>query len=291
MKEVGYRKDHQPDGSDADWELEKKLKAEMIKRFKIDKDCVPVVSKDGLKVEVGLIIQRPPIFMHLRERDVDFMKLRQDIMNEYFMDMKQFTNEFGEASLLNEDLLAANPYISEMNLDNYPTHKATEEGKDAEYCAGSKYYKKVDPTCDDRRSIHYASEDRTFLILKNKYTGVWEFPTGSCFMGNTMLRCKQNLFLRLSDNVWRTRFFGKLPLVSTVRDFTEDEKDNSGVTLEGSLKGVRTYFFGAHHLRGLTVINTENNPYDDYAWIPKRQLNEYFDEEYYNGFIHSLTTR
>ena len=270
MKELNVRSDHKHDGSQEDFEMLNAIKAEMSKKFKMDRDVVPVASKNGMKVEVGLIVQRPPIFMHLRERDVKFMKLRQDIMNEYFMDMKQFTEQFGEASLLNEDLLSANPYISEMNLDNYPTHKANEEGKDQEYCAGSKYFKKVDPTCTDRRSLHYASEDRTFLILKNKYTGVWQFPTGPCFMGQTMLRCKQNLFLRMSDNMWRTRFFGKLPLVSTVRDFTEVEKEDPAVHLQHALKGVRTYFFGAHHLRGLPVINYETNPYSDFAWIPKR---------------------
>jgi len=125
--------------------------------------------------------------MHMRQRDVEFLKLRQNIMNEYFMDMKKFTDEFEEVSKLNEDLLADNPYISEMNLDNYPTHKDTDGN---EYCAASKNYMKVDPKCSDTRSLHYAGEDRVYLIFKNGLTDAWEFPTGQIFIGQTLIRAK-----------------------------------------------------------------------------------------------------
>jgi hypothetical protein len=64
---------------------------------------------------------------------------------------------------LNEDLLVENPYVSQMNLDNFPTHKLGDET----YCAASKNWANVDPKASDVRSLHYAPEDRTFLIFKN----------------------------------------------------------------------------------------------------------------------------
>jgi hypothetical protein len=74
-----------------------------------------------------------------------------------------------------------------MNLDNFPTHKDAEGN---EYCDASKNYKLVDPTCSDVKSLHYASEDRVYLLVKNRYTENWEFPTGRIFLGQTFLRAK-----------------------------------------------------------------------------------------------------
>lgn len=44
-------------------------------------------------------------------------------MNEYYCNMKKYINEYEEVSKLNENILADNPYASEKNLDNFPTHE------------------------------------------------------------------------------------------------------------------------------------------------------------------------
>ena len=69
-------------------------------------------------------------------------------------------------------------------MDNYPSHKMMnkETGEYEEYCAASKHWTKVDPYCKDDKSLHYAGEDRIFLIFKNKYTNEWEFPISRIFM-------------------------------------------------------------------------------------------------------------
>ena len=65
--------------------------------------------------------------------------------------------------------------------------------------------------------------------------------------------------------------------------------------LNDQLKGVRSYFFGAHHWRGLPemLLKQEDNTtdYNDWAWVPKKQLNEYFTKEYYDVFIDICKTR
>lgn len=100
-------------------------------------------------------------------------------MNEYHVNQKAHIAEFEEVIKLNEDILAENPYCSNMNLDNFPTHELDGE----QYCAASKNWAKVDPKASDRRSLHYAAEDRTYLIFKNQFTGDWEFPTGTMLFG------------------------------------------------------------------------------------------------------------
>jgi len=51
---------------------------------------------------------------------------------------------------------------------------------------------------------------------------------------------------------WLAKFFGNLPMIHTLREFSEEEKE---VKANADLKGVRTYFFGAHHYRGLPEMS------------------------------------
>lgn len=82
----------------------------------------------------------------------------------------------------------------------------------------------------------------------------------------------------------------------TLRDFTPIEREDKA---NESLKGVRTYWFGAHHWRGvpdMTSIISEDNQNNtsdwiDYAWVPKRQLNEFFSKDYHDVFINITKTR
>ena len=58
------------------------------------------------------------------------------------------------------------------------------------------------------------------------------------------------------------------------------------------LQGVRTFWFTAHHWRGLPeMVQGEKSDYDDWAWVPKRLMNEYFTREYYEVFIDAIRTR
>ena len=112
-------------------------------------------------------------------------------------------------SRLNENLLGDNPYNSRQNVDNFPTHRIvdSQSGEVKEYSAASKYFPNVDPNMQDRKTLHYAGEDRTYLIFKNKYTQEWEFPTGKMHFGDTFVRAKQNLFTSFAKD-WRIKFYG-----------------------------------------------------------------------------------
>jgi hypothetical protein len=110
------------------------------------------------------------------------------------------------------------------------------------------------------------------------------------YIGTTFLRAKQDMFTRLSNDSWKIKFASNIPIVHTLRDFTVAEKED----VENSdLKGVRTYFFNAHHHRGLPefAFGAEGIDHKDYRWVPKRQLNEYFTREYYEALVPALSTR
>lgn len=183
-----------------------------FEKYAPDPSMYYAFTKDFMRVDIGLMIQRPPIFMYMRKNDFDHLNNRQKIMEEYYCDTKQYIDEFNEVAKLNEDCLANNPYASRMNIDNYPTHRkfkgmvtrtvTDENGDEYEveeedyetYCAASKQFSLVDPKCSDRHSLHYAGEDRVYLIFKNKYTNEWEFPVGRLYLNQSMFRGKMELF-------------------------------------------------------------------------------------------------
>lgn len=130
--------------------------------------------------------------MTFRQREAEFFKLKSDIMNDHYFNQKQYIDEYEEVAKFNENILNDNPYSSNMNLDNYPTHrfKDPETGVEREYCGASKHFSMVDPEMQDHKSLHFAGEDRVYMLLKNKYTKEWEFPTGRIYFGQTFLRSK-----------------------------------------------------------------------------------------------------
>ena len=58
----------------------KKVQDRMKNDFDLDPTAFHVFSRDFMRVDVGLLIQRPPIFMAMRDRDVKFLKFKNDIM-------------------------------------------------------------------------------------------------------------------------------------------------------------------------------------------------------------------
>jgi len=73
-----------------------------------------------------------------------------------------------------------------------------------------------------------------------------------------------------------------------------------GVAPEAIFRGYNAvdndHFATAHHWRGLPALSngTETasaHDYDDFAWVPKRQLNEYFSKDYFEIFGKATSTR
>lgn len=86
----------------------------MLRSLKEEVDVDPAMfyaqTRDFMRIDVGLILQRPPIFLRMRQNDLDFLRTRQKLMDEYYCDTASFIDEFNEVSKLNEDVLAHNPY-------------------------------------------------------------------------------------------------------------------------------------------------------------------------------------
>ena len=61
------------------------------------------------------------------------------------------------------------------------------------------------------------------MIVKNKFTGEWEFPVGRMNLDQSLFRAKMSLFENLCENKWRIKFTGSSPVLHTLREFTPSE--------------------------------------------------------------------
>lgn len=93
FKELGIKDDINLETEEAQTEFAVKLE-ELANRMKKELDFDPrdkyAFSRDYMRVDVGLIIMRAPIFMQMHDRDFAFLKNRTHHFNEYFMDLKKY---------------------------------------------------------------------------------------------------------------------------------------------------------------------------------------------------------
>lgn len=99
-----------------------KFNQKIFAELDIDPSGRYAFSRDYMRVDIGLIIMRPPIFFQMHDRDASFLKARVHHMNEYYMDLKKYVDQFNEVAQLNESVLSDNSYASKTNIDNFPTH-------------------------------------------------------------------------------------------------------------------------------------------------------------------------
>ncbi|CAI2372012.1 unnamed protein product [Moneuplotes crassus] len=246
-------------------------------------------SIDKMRIDCGLIVQRPPIFLYQHKFDRDWLVFKNKITNEYDFDLKKYYKEIKEDASLMDSMFANNPYISLNNIDNLPSHEQKmPDGTVKRYCASSKHWKKVDPAVTDNKSLHYCAQQKIYLLLRNKYTGKWEFPSTAVFGTESFMEARKEFFATLSDNKWFVSHKNSMPIVSTLRPFTEHEKkDEKNVYLHG----VRTYYFNAYHLRGLTDMCLEDTDWDDFVWASKADMNKYLCSRRFGIFNDILEHR
>ena len=82
------------------------------------------------------------------------------------------------------------------------------------------------------------------MIVRNRFTKEWEFPTSKMNFGQTFFRAKQNLFnvIAAGDDTtqdenaaaivqgtstatsWKVKYFNQTPIAATIRELTDAEK-------------------------------------------------------------------
>ena len=80
------------------------------------------------------------------------------------------------------------------------------------------------------------------------------------YFGESFTQGKTNLFGSFALD-WKIKYIGLAPMLHTLREMTEAEKKDKN---NMNLKGVRTFYFLAHHSKGLPEMNFEQTEYDDF---------------------------
>lgn len=128
-----------------------------------------ISTTDDYRVDGGLIIERSPIFLHLNDQEIEYMKLRSKMEKKLKLKI-DFPKE-----LTNFELKYRGENIADKLEENFKTHY--DPATDSHYCYNSKLFKNVDPAIDNPNSIQNAPNYKVYLLVKDKLTGNWEFPT------------------------------------------------------------------------------------------------------------------
>jgi len=235
------------------------------------------ITKDQFRVDVGLIIDRPPIFLHLSEQEMQFLKYRNTLEKKYKV-IPSVPKELIEYSFDKQ------PGRLSQIPENKQTHLLElEDGTEDYYCENSKVFFEVDPSVTHPKSIQRVGNYRVYLLVKNKESNEWEFPSFNVLESEKFNDATVKFFRFLSNDVWKIYYYPVEPFALKAREFTEEEKKDPR---NKKLQGVKIFYFGASHQEGIVEINEKL--YSDFVWTTKLEMNQYLTRENYKTFIHSL---
>ena len=124
------------------------------------------------------------------------------------------------------------------------------------------------------------------MLLKNKLTGEYEFPTLSLYNGDNFDNTRYRLYFHLCQEEFKIHFISPYPAFHITRDFLDYEKEDPK---NKGFAGVRTFYMNAHHYRNPVIITpNKKHPYEDYIFTPKHEFNKYVKKNYWDAFISNL---
>ena len=249
----------------------------LLQQYKL-KNLRNAKTNDNYRLDVGLIISRPPIFLTFTEEEMDNIKFRHEFHKKYNLYFKISDD------LMNFSKRAPNYGYDFANLDNLMTHrKVVSPKKTITYGMNSKMFKLADPNMKDPRHIQYEGCMRVYFIVKDKSSQEWIFPERPILEKESVKDAKENLFELISQEKWSVYHVGNIPVVCNRRDLYEHELKSSR---NNKFIGAKCFYFYANHVKGPIHYNPEL--YDDFVWVTRFELGKYFTKEKYEKFIHSM---
>lgn len=275
-------------------------------------------SIDNKRIDIGMILNRPPIFLDLPKNEIEFLIYKNNFLKKYNVNIEPMLEELeshnsnqNELWKMSEKVLEDDPNnepiirkprsknsLSHLELKkqgennfNYMNSYLLKDNSPDDpydvYCLNSKHYLRVDPNIKDPKDIQTDSCWDVYYICLNKHTKRWEFPTKSVLNGHSLRDTVQWLIYDITKKDFSIFFPREYhPLCMIERNFfkyEEKEENNS------DLFGVRTYYFMTHHDIGApTIFINSLHPYEDFLMVKKDELRNYFDKEYYEAVVKYL---
>lgn len=164
------------------------------------------------------------------------MKTRRDFFKKYHYDYDKLSenlDNFNDVQIDFWDIVRGeektNP-DNDINLRKWNTEKKQWDM----YALYSKNYRQIDPNVTNKKSIQYNPTKRTYLIVKNRKTGLWEFPTTTLIWGETVEIKRQFLLYSLFRDAFKVYFNSDQPFFQMSRDlYPFEDKETKFVTYKG----------------------------------------------------------
>ena len=284
----------------------------------------PVLDTDNYEIFTGLMIVREPIWLFANDKDIEFLKARLKVWNEHgkMANLKSKNFEFEAEQTEFENDRSVRIRLIEKKIANK---------EDLNYIPlpNSKHYLEADPNENDPKSIGYAGGYRVWLLLKEKSSEKWVFPTMRMVGTQSFTNIRKKLFKENFNKSLEVHVLGpgavKVDIVNyeeplildRPRLLTEDVYDLYFQRLkilfpkaqESELVKYLIKKYDMHkntqplktEVKGKKVFYCrciyddgdfkprEGSIYSDWAWVPKLELNKYLNEEDYYKFVTVMT--
>jgi hypothetical protein len=297
---------------------EKSLKKERLRGL----NAFPALTSDDYEVHIGVILMREPVWLTLNQTNAEWFKLRHNTNKKFglFPKAKDQLLELPEKPVT-DDPAAKKRAALEKRFDT------TREVYETDYIKGSLHFLEANPYESDPREMSYAGGNNVYLLLKDKHSEKWVFPTSQAIGFRKIGDCRDEILGSICKDV-EYHHLGPSPVLALKEEFEkpltlkrpkyfeEDEYEMvfkrtqilfpraSAAEVESFLlkrynlsrvseanervvKGRKTFFFRTYHVNNPFQL-VENERYSDWAWVPKVDLNKYMDRENYYRFINSL---
>ncbi len=164
---------------------------------------------------------------------------------------------------------------NDRTIDDKITIEKKDQDQVRTYRALSKNFKNVDPNLRDHKSIQHQGLHDIFFIIKkfNK----WQFP--SVPLVNNMSIIDFNAKnLKKPKSMLKIIIPKNYPYLVQRKDIDKEEIDSN--QLYGKCEGKKIFFIKAYHFLG----KMEWDGVEDWAWVTKFEMNQFFDELEFNFF-------
>jgi hypothetical protein len=226
-----------------------------------------VLTSDFFRADLGYIIVRLPIFYDFQQKDLDNLKIDSEMNSLY-----QLQTPIHDGLL---DFKKTSYLESGRDIDDKPTHRVTKNGKDIIYRANSKNFKYADPNVRDHKSIQHQGLHPIYFITKQ--FGRWRFPSFPLSNRDTANIYKENFAKKNIPNA-NIIFTSSFPVLVNREEIEKEEIEKNEIFAK--FKGKKIFYYEALHDSG--IMSYEDA--EDWAWVTKFEMKNFFSEEYFQNF-------
>ncbi|EAL62282.1 hypothetical protein DDB_G0290311 [Dictyostelium discoideum AX4] len=131
---------------------------------------------------------------------------------------------------------------------------------------------------NDRKSLDRKLDKSLYLIINKSGSRYdWQFPSTNWINGESMKNCAERSLRDSLGSNWKYFIPSQAPC--GVYKYNVDDDIQELIKAQG----IKEFFYRAHYFGGDFQINPKI--VKDYLWVTKDELQEYFDEDYYNETV------